>query len=63
MSTNPLSATEPGNLVADGYAETTMVVFEQLADAVYGNTVVPDCRSPLSFRYSDLEKIWKIGAV
>jgi hypothetical protein len=26
---NPLSASEPWNLVADGYAETTMIVFEQ----------------------------------
>lgn len=40
MSTSPLSATEPGNLVANDYAETTMLVFEQFADAVYGNTVV-----------------------
>ena len=29
---NPLSANEPWNLVADGYAETTMIVFEQFAD-------------------------------
>ena len=29
---NPLSASEPWNLVADGYAETTMIVFEQYAD-------------------------------
>lgn len=29
---NPLSAVEPWNLVADGYAETTMLVFEQFAD-------------------------------
>ena len=32
MSANPLSACEPWNLVADGYAETTMIVFEQFAD-------------------------------
>jgi len=32
MSQNPLSASEPWNLVADGYAETTMLVFEQFAD-------------------------------
>src|SRR5512135_1689893 len=32
MSHNPLSASEPWNLVADGYAETTMLVFEQFAD-------------------------------
>lgn len=32
MSQNPLSASEPWNLVADGYAETTMLVFEQYAD-------------------------------
>jgi len=31
-SQNPLSASEPWNLVADGYAETTMLVFEQFAD-------------------------------
>jgi ubiquinone/menaquinone biosynthesis C-methylase UbiE len=31
-SHNPLSASEPWNLVADGYAETTMLVFEQFAD-------------------------------
>jgi len=30
--TNPLSASAPWNLVADGYAETTMLVFEQFAD-------------------------------
>jgi len=30
---NPLSASEPWNLVADGYAETTMIVFEQFAEA------------------------------
>lgn len=29
---NPLSVSEPWNLVADGYAETTMLVFEQFAD-------------------------------
>jgi len=32
MSANPLSNSEPWNLVADGYAETTMLVFEQFAD-------------------------------
>jgi len=32
MSHNPLSASEPWNLVADGYAETTMLVFEEFAD-------------------------------
>jgi ubiquinone/menaquinone biosynthesis C-methylase UbiE len=32
MSQNPLSASEPWNLVADGYAETTMLVFEEFAD-------------------------------
>lgn len=32
QSTNPLSASEPWNLVADGYAETTMLIFEQYAD-------------------------------
>ena len=32
LNTNPLSASEPWNLVADGYAETTMLVFEQFAD-------------------------------
>lgn len=32
MSSNPLSNSEPWNLVADGYAETTMLVFEQFAD-------------------------------
>jgi len=31
-SQNPLSTSEPWNLVADGYAETTMLVFEQYAD-------------------------------
>lgn len=31
-SHNPLSASEPWNLVADGYAETTMLVFEEYAD-------------------------------
>lgn len=31
-ASNPLSASEPWNLVADGYAETTMLVFEQFAD-------------------------------
>jgi len=29
---NPLSKCEPWNLVADGYAETTMIMFEQFAD-------------------------------
>ena len=29
---NPFSGNEPWNLVADGYAETTMIVFEQYAD-------------------------------
>ena len=33
QNTNPLSASEPWNLVADGYADTTMIVFEQYADA------------------------------
>jgi hypothetical protein len=32
MSQNPLSVSAPRNLVADGYAETTMLVFEQFAD-------------------------------
>ncbi len=32
QNTNPLSVSEPWNLVADGYAETTMLVFEQYAD-------------------------------
>jgi PIN domain nuclease of toxin-antitoxin system len=32
QNANPLSASEPWNLVADGYAETTMLVFEQFAD-------------------------------
>ncbi|MBA3023220.1 MAG: hypothetical protein KKG03_00685 [Gammaproteobacteria bacterium] len=32
QASNPLSASEPWNLVADGYAETTMRVFEQFAD-------------------------------
>lgn len=31
QNVNPLSASEPWNLVADGYAETTMIVFEQYA--------------------------------
>jgi hypothetical protein len=37
MSANPLSASEPWNLVADGYgyAETTMLVFEQFAEVAY----------------------------
>jgi len=34
MNSNPLSNCEPWNLVADGYAETTMVVFKQYAEAV-----------------------------
>lgn len=29
---NPLSVSEPWSLVADGYAETTMLIFEQYAD-------------------------------
>lgn len=32
MSQNPLAACEPWNLVADGYAETTMLAFEQYAE-------------------------------
>ncbi|MDO8990725.1 MAG: class I SAM-dependent methyltransferase, partial [Sideroxyarcus sp.] len=32
MSQNPLSTSPPWNLVADGYAETTMLVFEEFAD-------------------------------
>src|SRR5512143_2567700 len=32
QNTNPLSASEPWNLVADGYAETTMLVFELFAE-------------------------------
>jgi hypothetical protein len=32
MSSSPLAISEPWNLVADGYAETTMLVFEQFAD-------------------------------
>ncbi|HEY6094847.1 MAG TPA: methyltransferase domain-containing protein [Gallionellaceae bacterium] len=32
MSQPPLSAAEPWNLVAHGYAETTMLVFEEFAD-------------------------------
>lgn len=42
-SYNPLSASERWNLVADGYAETTMLVFEQFADeamlAVFRNKI------------------------
>lgn len=33
MSANPLSTSEPWNLVADGYAETTMLAFEHYAEA------------------------------
>ena len=33
MSANPLSTSEPWNLVADGYAETTMHAFEHYAEA------------------------------
>lgn len=36
QNTNPLSAVEPWNLVADGYAETTMLVFEQFAEKQRG---------------------------
>ena len=32
MGSNPLSNNVPWNLVADGYAETTMIMFEQYAD-------------------------------
>jgi hypothetical protein len=32
MSLNPLSASEPRNLVANGYAETPMIMFEQYAE-------------------------------
>lgn len=32
QTANPLSANEPWNLVAEGYAETTMLVFEMFAD-------------------------------
>ena len=32
QNANPLSASEPWNLVAIGYAETTMLIFEQYAD-------------------------------
>lgn len=32
QNANPLSASEPWNLVADGYAETTMLVFELFAE-------------------------------
>ena len=43
MSTNSLSASEPWNLVADGYAETTMLVFEQYADeAVSASKLKPN---------------------
>jgi ubiquinone/menaquinone biosynthesis C-methylase UbiE len=43
MSQNPLSNSEPWNLVADGYAETTMLVFEQFADeAIVASKLKPD---------------------
>ncbi|MDD2699934.1 MAG: methyltransferase domain-containing protein [Sideroxydans sp.] len=32
QSNNPLSVSEPWNLVADGYAETTMLVFQRFAE-------------------------------
>lgn len=42
-NTNPLSNSEPWNLVADGYAETTMIVFEQYADeAIAANKLKPN---------------------
>ena len=40
-SQNPLSASEPWNLVADGYAETTMLVFEQFADQAIAASTFP----------------------
>lgn len=48
QANNPLTASEPCNFVADGYAETTMRVFEQFADAAIvasklkPNSTVPD---------------------
>ena len=40
---NPLSANEPWNLVADGYAETTMRLFEGYADeAIAASKLKPD---------------------
>ncbi|MFZ5523825.1 MAG: class I SAM-dependent methyltransferase [Pseudomonadota bacterium] len=40
---NPLSASEPWNLVADGYAETTMIVFEQYAgEAIAASKLNPN---------------------
>jgi len=40
---NPLSASEPWNLVADGYAETTMIVFEQYAaEAIAASKLKPN---------------------
>jgi ubiquinone/menaquinone biosynthesis C-methylase UbiE len=40
---NPLSASAPWNFVADCYAETTMLVFEQFAEvAVTANKLKPN---------------------
>ena len=40
---NSLSASEPWNLVADGYAETTMLVFEQFAnEAIAASKLKPN---------------------
>lgn len=43
QNANPLSSSEPWNLVADGYAETTMIVFEQYAEeAIAASKLKPD---------------------
>jgi ubiquinone/menaquinone biosynthesis C-methylase UbiE len=42
LPSNPLSATEPWNLVANGYAETTMLIFEQFAaEAIAASDLKP----------------------
>jgi len=44
---NPLSSSEPWNLVADGYAETTMLVFEQYAEEAIAASRLKPCATVL----------------
>ena len=50
---NPLSVSEPWNLVADGYAETTMIVFGQYAARfrLAGDSLVPTMQISMECRY------------
>ncbi len=61
QASNPLSASDPWNLVADGYTETTMRVFEQFADeamlALFRKKIEQAGHHNIALHYCDADPI------